>query len=686
MKLPMKAAVALLVVCPIGVSAEESKETIDEIIVAGHSVTTRALDINVEQELLVDTAAALKNLPGANVNSNGPITGIAQYRGMFGDRVAITIDNHAIVSGGPNAMDAPISYVSPMITESLQVERGIASVTSAAESIGGHIRTSMARGEFAASDFELSGFLGSRYSQNGDVGTSAGRLTLSNQSHRISAISEVDSGSDIETPAGTIRPSGVDRKRYDLSYAYAAGDNHLVVFAGRLDTVDSGTPALPMDILFIETDLAGGHFQYALSPALTIEGRLSVNDVDHLMDNFSYRQAPMPMMYRQNRATGSGETLTLAGTVDLESSSLKVGLDGVFAEHDSIITNPNNAAFRVINFSDVQRDLISAFGEWTLEGQSSDIELGLRFKRVSSDAGDVGVSGMMNAGPQNLATMFNAATRDLDFDDIDAVVKYSYRTSSELEWQFELGQKSRAPSYQELYLWLPLQATGGLADGRTYIGDLTLDSEKAHEVNIGLFASIGRFNLAPQIYFKRIDGFIQGVPATNAMANMVSTMMTGQPALQFANTDADIWGVDVAWTFDISERLKLDGIANYSRGRRTDVSDNLYRLAPFNGSLGLVYNADTWSLNTRFVAYASQKDVSAFNAEQQTEAYEIFNLGFSWSPASSVQLEAHVENLFDTTYQDHLAGINRAMGSDIAVGTRLYGAERTLKVGISYHF
>ena len=56
-----------------------------------------------------DVADWLNTIPGASVNKNGPITGIAQYRGMFGNRVAKNIGGHPIVSAGPNAMDAPLT-------------------------------------------------------------------------------------------------------------------------------------------------------------------------------------------------------------------------------------------------------------------------------------------------------------------------------------------------------------------------------------------------------------------------------------------------------------------------------------------------------------------------------------------------------------------------------------------------
>ena len=39
-----------------------------------------------------DSAELLKRIPGANNNANGVITGIAQYRGMYGDRVSVKLD------------------------------------------------------------------------------------------------------------------------------------------------------------------------------------------------------------------------------------------------------------------------------------------------------------------------------------------------------------------------------------------------------------------------------------------------------------------------------------------------------------------------------------------------------------------------------------------------------------------
>ena len=639
--------------------ADSTSPAMDEIRVIGRTVTTDLAKVEVHEEMLVDTATVLKDIPGANLNANGPVTGIAQYRGMYGDRISVVVDKLGVVSGGPNAMDAPLSYVSPMITNELVVVRGIPSVSLAPESIGGHVSTTVSRGAFSTDALALSGFVGSRYSANGDVSTTAGRLTLASKRHKLSLAAELDDGNQITTPVGKIRPSQLHRERSDLSYAFAGKQATFLLFAGRLDTTDTGTAALPMDIRLIETNLAGAQTTVELTDTISMEALLSWNEVEHLMDNFGLRQAPMASMYRQNFATGDGTQARLALNYALSSSTLTFGLDSTTANHDATITNPNAANFRVDNFVDVSRDLTSAFAEWRLDGEAGVLEVGLRAKRVESDSGEVAAAGMMGNMGTNVAILadtFNAADRSRSWNNVDAVLKYHWQAGPGTQWRFEVGSKTRAPSYQELYLWLPLEATGGLADGRSYIGAVDLDAERSNEVSIGFGRDAGRFTISPQLYYKRIDGYIQGVPSTNMVANMVSQMMSGNPALEFRNVDAEIYGIDLAWRVELSDRWYLDGILSHARGKRTDSDDDLYRLAPPNASLGLTWDNQRLSASTELVAYAKQNDVSVFNNEQPTSGYELINASLAWRPVDSLRLEARVDNLFDTTYQHHTAG------------------------------
>ena len=79
--------------------AAQDAPRINEIIVVGaqdsHTVAT--------DDTLVapaDTAQMLRKMPGANLNKNGELTGIAQYRGMFGDRISVAVDGAQISGAG----------------------------------------------------------------------------------------------------------------------------------------------------------------------------------------------------------------------------------------------------------------------------------------------------------------------------------------------------------------------------------------------------------------------------------------------------------------------------------------------------------------------------------------------------------------------------------------------------------
>ena len=167
---------------------------------------------------------------------------------------------------------------------------------------------------------------------------------------------------------------------------------------------------------------------------------------------------------------------------------------------------------------------------------------------------------------------------------------------------------------------------------------------------------------------------------------MLAMMMSGESALQFTNVDARIYGADIAWGFRWSDVWSMDGVLSFARGKRTDVDDNLYRLAPLNGSVGLNVSMGRWVVRPELMAYARQDDVSSFNGEQPTPGYGIVNLRMTWRPLDALTFDLHAHNLFDNGYQDHLAGINRVNGVDIPAGQRLWGRGRTITAGINYAF
>jgi len=247
-----------------------------------------------------------------------------------------------------------------------------------------------------------------------------------------------------------------------------------------------------------------------------------------------------------------------------------------------------------------------------------------------------------------------------------------------------IARKMRSPSYQERYLWVPMQSTGGLADGNTYIGDIDLEPEVSHQVELALNLLTGSTFFEPRIFYRDVSDYIQGIPTTDALAvafidavNMMNGTNMPYP-LQFANVDATFYGADAAWGYSIDDNWSLGGVISYVRGKRDDISDNLYRIAPLNGTLGLNYAAASWDVTAEGVFYDRQDSVSVTNGETPSGGYALMNLYGKYRVKKNLLLSGGVGNVFDRKYAPHVTGINRAGGSDVAIGERVPGDGRNV--------
>ena len=637
--------------------------------------------------VMPDVADWLKTVPGANINKNGPITGIAQYRGMYGDRVAKSISGHQIISAGPNAMDAPLTYINPIMVESVSVYRGIAPVTSGMDSIGGAVEVKLKRA-MPSSELELSGDFATSYNSINQASTFAGDINISANDIAMLAYFSDQQGDDYEDALGnTIKSTQYDKQQSGIDIRFE-GDNFEIGSTWHHSTTkNSGTPALPMDIDYIKSDRfnVDGSWQ---GSKLTVVWNLGYQDATHGMDNFSQRINMMNKMHRYNTA--------IATTVDyklvLSNDDWQIGLEGFNADHDSTITNPSNMMFEVLNFNDVKDQRDSVFVQWSPQYDSTQYgnqsySIGLRIKQNRADANNVSSSmAMMMPAVKALQTKFNQQDKSISDTTFDLALNSQIEVSNALTINYGLGVKQRAASYQERYLWLPMQATGGLADGKTYVGNINLSPETAYQADLGLSYTDDGFSIAPRIFYQKINDYIQGTPTSDMQVNMVANMMGSENPLQFSNIDATIYGMDLNWDYRLTQQVKLSGVASYVRGTRDDINDDLYRMSPLNSRVNIYYQHDKWQTNLSLHAYAKQNKVSQLNTETATGGYALIDWQADYFVSSGLVVRAGVNNLLNKQYSDHLAGVNRAKGSDIAVGDRINGMGRNIYLAIDYQF
>lgn len=690
-------------------SVPESSPGVVEIVITAVQDTS---EVRTEDSLVAppDTAALLKKMPGADVNKNGELTGIAQYRGMYGDRVNITVDGNSISSGGPNAMDAPLHYAPVALMESLTIQRGIVPVSAGQETIGGHIEAQAFKGEFGATqalNFGARLYAGTQTVNDGSV--TSGLFTLSNNKHLIRASLMREEGDDSDYAGGTITPSSYKRDRFDIGYSIRQGNHSFSLDIAANQTGDAGTAALPMDILSVDSDLIHARYQWQ-GFEKNIVVRLSNNNVEHWMTNFHLRRPPQDnmmttgkMRYRQTFAEGKNTAFLVGFEQETDNGLWRLGVDGHYADHAATITNPNASMFFIENFKDVSRDVTGFYAETKLSlGTRTGLEAGIRFNHVEMGAGAVSSNlNPMNMGmgmPVMMANMANSLSTDFNNsellqsdENVDWFARLSVEFGRDITWYAGAARKTRSPSYQERYLWLPMEATGGLADGITYVGNVALQPEVGHELEVGFDWDARGFTFYPRLYYKNVSDYIQGVPVTAMPVLGFSQMMvnmgmgSGTP-LQFANVDAGFIGFDVESRLDLNGRFALRSNLSVVRGKRDDINDDLYRISPDNISLALDYETANWMASVEAIAYARQDRISVTNRERETGGYMLLNTSVNLNLNDNMDIGLGVNNLFDKYHQDHLAGYNRAYNADLAMRDRLPGLGRNIYGRLIWRF
>ena len=668
------------------VSALVSASDMERIQIRGDSQMAQSIAEKPTHYAAPDPGELLKELSGAAINRNGPLTPIAQYRGLYGDRVAVSIAGSPVVGAGPNAMDAPLSYVPMALLNELSVSRGIAPVSAGIETLGGAYQVNLRPIEFSQQNtWQIHGNGRLGYQNNGQARAAQGVVEVANSDHAVQAALDIQQGRDEPTAGNqqTISPSTYERMMSSITYQQALPKGDWSIHWQHVDTDLSGTPALPMDITFVKTDRVKftSHLELADWQTKILVG---YGNAAHLMDNFSLRSnGESSAAMRQNNADSEDLHWLIKASRTHAGETLELGFDGVWANHDSVITNPSNSSFNVVNFRKVDDQKSSVYLSWQQHTGAVRLKSGARLKHISADADEVShsMSGS-NAMIAKLVNDFNQTERHQTDWLMDITAELFWSPFPQWSTSLGLARKQRAPSYQERYLWLPMESTGGLADGMTYMGDANLNAETALQLDWGVRWQTETAFVEPHFFYQQIDDYIQGTPSTNQTANKVASMMSGNTPLQFANLEAELYGVDIEALWQINAQWQLQANASATRGKRRDIQDNLYRIAPPTLRSRLSYQMNHWHWSTSWQLIAKQEQVSATNQEKSTSGYGVFamGLGYQWQ---NWHLNATLDNLFNRYYQDHLTGYNRVKDADIPVGERLPGLGRHLSISVS---
>lgn len=685
---------ALLASCPIfaaqplfakdGQNHQETDSVLTDTIVV---TATRSDKISRDEiappeqiALPADAVSIAARAPGGALVGNGALSGQLSYRGLAGQRVLGRVNGQRFATGGPNAMDPPLHYAPSILVERIDIARGVAPV-SQGPSLAGAVNAQLVETDFSdGSGFSPQLRFTSQYRSVDNSYALGGMAGLANESVRFGVIASREEGDDYDFPGGTAVGTSFERNLYGAHAGFRTGPGELFVEYRRSETDPTGNPPFALDIVYFDTDFIQGGFRSEIASDIYLDGRVGHVAVRHLMDNQTSRQPAAPPM-RARATFADADTTTAEASLRFGTSTayLQIGADAELTDKYVRITNPLNEAFFIDAQPNVQSERFGGFAQWRGALGAVQFELGGRLDHTSQSAGDPQLGTAVPMGPRGLAAAFSAADRDRSETVVDAALR-AWLPLGDITPRVTMARKERLPSLLERFGWLPTEASFGLADGNIYVGNLELAPETAWIAEVGFDLENDVFSLRPTLFYRRVDDFIQGVPfdatvgIVDSPVEMIAAMNGDTTPLRFSNVDAELYGADLDFSVRPIERFEISGTASYVRGKRRDIDDDLYRIAPANLRLSAAWLGDRFSFGAELVAAGDQNQVSLSNDEERSDGYAVVGLFGRYAASDGLAIEAGVENLFDTEYQPHLAGRSRVGASDVPVDERLLGA------------
>jgi len=290
---------------------------------------------------------------------------------------------------------------------------------------------------------------------------------------------------------------------------------------------------------------------------------------------------------------------------------------------------------------------------------------------------------------QRVATFTNSFPREFiryknNFHNLGAMIGAKINLTSTQTLSFNSGLAMRNPGINELY-------SNGLHQGVSGIeeGDVNLMNEQSFKNSLEYkWLPNTRVSFSSLLYFQHISDFI----FLNPQDEFRSTIRGTFPVFKYEQTDANIYGLDVATHFTLSN--SIFGMLKYSFIRGVNISGDLPLVfIPPNSAFGsLTYRSNRslkvnskikleefeLELNNRYVFRQNH-----LQPEQDfvapPDAYNLVGVKLSTnliSPKSKFRFFAKVDNLLNIKYRDYL-NRQRYFADDVGI---------SLSLGLNFKF
>ncbi len=712
LRLPVRlfAGVALLAL-PAITQAQETNTLpdvdVDTSAQARARVTTERISrpaIRTLQSGSSDTAKLLQSVPGVSGYGAGGFSTLPVIRGLEAQRLGITVDGVSIASACPNDMNPPLSYTDPQTVRSVDVVTGVSPVSFGGDSIGGIIAVETAPPVFAEQGQTLlKGEASAFYRSNGDG--FGGAMTITAASERLSLTyngsytqaDNFDGGGSL----GLVRSTEYAKTDHSLNLAAQTGIGLFELKGGYHFSPYEGFPNQYMDMTSNTSWFLNGHYAGTFDWG-DLDIRAHYRDTDHemnfLADKGGTAGGGMPMnteVHTAGYAIKADIPLGALGTLRIGNEFQHQWLNDYWPPvAGSMMMGPN----AYININGAKRDRLGSFIEWEKRWENGlNMIVGIRNDQIWMNTGDVAPygTGMMQMADMMAAAAFNAAGHRRHDSNWGGSLLLRYALSDGATLELGYARKARSPNIYERYTWgrgaMSSSMTGWFGDGNAYVGNLALKPEKADTLSAALSLNGGgkegwSLKIAP--YYTYAHDYIDVVKVQD-LTDMMG-MPSGFVQLQFANQNAEIYGIDLSgeaplWSDSRLGTARLTARASWLHGRNRTDGAPLYHQMPFNAALGVEHRLG--GLETRInLSWVADKDrVDPTRNEPHTGSYALLDaqITYSWK---AYRLSVGADNLLDKAYYAPLGGMSLGDYGMTGILRPVPGRGRSINIGLGVAF
>lgn len=651
MKQKMNIVFVLLGFLPVaGFAQRDSFETknvlLKEIIIQNERNLNNAREKKQPADLQTSTDQILDGINGVSMIRRGNFALEPTIRGLNAGQINVTIDGMAMFGACTDRMDPISSYIEPNNLQSITVSYG-ANDMAYGSSIGGGFDFKIKQPRLNAIK-KWSGMAGVGYETNGNAVQTLAAMNYSTEKLGINLNGIFRNSQNYRAAKGEeIKFSQYSKWNGGLSAKYKLKDQHFLQFNYIQDEgYNIGYPALTMDVEFAKAKIGSLSYMYHSNTGALQHAEIKVyyNFIDHAMDDTKRPKEDVPMhmdMPGTSRTMGFYSEAKWA----IENHEIKTKINGYQNQlHAEMTMYPEEASeMYMLTIPDAQRQLIGLdiSDRYSINPDVS-LLMGGRVDFASSSIftseGEKILSGMFEGELNRNTLLYNLYLNPV------------YKIQKNLSVYANVARAMRQGSLQEMYGFYLFNRL----DGYDYIGNPDIKNETSWNAALGVIYQKKGVKMELQAYSYFMNNYITGVQKPG-----YSVMTIGANGVkQYGNLpSATLSGIEASGEIKISPTVSFVSTNSFNYGKDNE-GGALTMIAPFKTVNQLSYKGEKISLGITGLISAAQNHVNtAKYGETTTPAFGIINLkaGKDFKlKATTLSLNASVDNLLDTYYMEHL--------------------------------